>query len=138
MSWTAEMDSILIKKVFGGVSASVIAVHFQRSHPEITRNSVIGRIHRLRQKGQMPLLVRPLSQRPLPPREPPAIPAPAVPAAADGRPVALFDLASWHCRWVVAEAERSTPAMFCGRPKHLDHVYCLAHCRLAYKERSRR
>lgn len=64
-SWTPEMDAVILSGRAEGVSAAVLAERLKGERPDITRNSVIGRWHRL---AAPPGPVR--FREPRPPREP--------------------------------------------------------------------
>lgn len=50
-TWTPDMDRVLCEMFRNGKSASIIGEHFG-----VTKNSIIGRSKRLREKGQLPPL----------------------------------------------------------------------------------
>jgi hypothetical protein len=139
--WTAEEDELLTKLFEeGGYSCSQMAAHFPR-HP--SRNSVIGRLHRLgllrerrpREKGLLPLKpTRVNDKRPAKkPKTPPVAPdieglkALAVSMRQAEPPndgIDLLELESHHCRYVLNEA---SPWKFCGRQKQEGSSMCEFH-----------
>lgn len=123
----------------GDLSAAEIARRL-----DVTRNAVLGKIHRLglsepRSPGGAPRPARPSrTPRPQRPARPSAPPArarpPARPAAVDVGPglVASFeDLPPHACRWPLGEP-KSPAFRFCGRPAG-DRPYCPPHWSLAHR-----
>lgn len=143
-AWTDERTNTLKKLWAEGNSCSVIA----RQLGGITRNAVIGKIHRLglsghvttQRKKQAPWfrrarkakavragiaraktwreIAKSLPQHPLPP-----------PTVADVARVQLLDLESHHCRWPVGEPTQG----FCGCTAVPSLPYCAGHAHRAYR-----
>ena len=126
-----------------GQSATEIGKQFN-----LTRNAVMGKVHRARQAGvkmarykiirtgAKPAPVRKVKNkriimkakkenRPLP--VPPPIPTPSKNKKI--KPVSLLDLKSWSCRYMVNEDK--TKPFFCGAPKEI-RSYCKMHADLCY------
>ena len=77
MNWTDERVELLKKLWADGLSASQIASQLGG----VTRNAVIGKVHRLNLSGR----AKPASNAARPRKARPATPAPPVIAPADGR-----------------------------------------------------
>ena len=131
---------------------------------QITRSAVMGRVHRLRAKGELDFRVLPTpkqaGQKPVTLSEPrkPVMPKsmkgyegplikrkyyPAVekkeraetPPSPDAfRYVALLDLEEQHCRYIMGQ-DSHRGAYYCGEPKAL-HSYCTFHAKLCYRKPS--
>ncbi|RAI03165.1 GcrA cell cycle regulator [Acuticoccus sediminis] len=155
MSWTDERIEVLRKMWAEGMSASQIA----SSLGGVTRNAVIGKIHRLGLSGRVKApQARATRARSAPP--PVAKPAAAPRVMAAGavavkvveepemetapRPVAevvhltdgitLMELSSAHCRWPVGDPS-SADFRFCGARVAVGETYCSAHCEQAFPSR---
>ena len=142
-SWTDERITLLKALWADGLSAGQIAGELGG----ITRNAVIGKVHRLGLVGRAARTPRAAST----PRAPRYVPRPAVRQSGDFPPVApepeppavvddleipaeqrrtLLQLTPDTCRWPIGEP--STPDFyFCGA-KPGDGVYCPHHARIAY------
>ena len=154
MSWTDERVEMLRKLWLDGLSASQIAAELAHG---ITRNAVIGKVHRLGLSGRVkaPSTAAPRPQRPRPATSR-AAPRPAAPAARGNlalafRPmeapepapiedvvipmsemVEIMDLREGMCRWPVGDP--TTPEFrFCGSKTHTVGPYCTHHARIAYQ-----
>jgi GcrA cell cycle regulator len=143
--WTEERIALLQKLWSQGYSASQIANQLQG----VTRNAVIGKIHRL---GKRPDGDRPRPARAAPPagRRPAAVEARrAAPqpqqlpewAARPFRRAALLEepglatsttLEAHMCRWPIGDPDEAGFS-FCGRSADGARPYCQGHSRLAYK-----
>jgi GcrA cell cycle regulator len=96
----------------------------------LTRNSVIGRSHRLGlQKRPSP--PPPRSMPKLPPAETEAE-APTVPKTPEG----VTFLRNRGCWWPYGELDEKAE-LFCGRPKREGTPWCSTHYKKAYNERRR-
>lgn len=113
MEWTEERISRLKKLWTDGKSASQIAVAFG----DITRNAVIGKVHRLG-----------LSSRPSPIRKQtaPAAPRPVPMAQRQAR------VGEKQCHWPIGHPGE-TGFHFCGGLAEPDRPYCAEHCAMAYR-----
>lgn len=156
MSWTEERVDILKKLWMDGLSASQIALELGG----VTRNAVIGKVHRLGMSGRgkaSSTTTRPRAPRapatPVRPRpqtggtignaalkiSPDASPAPAP------RPVRyeelvipiteradIMDLTEHTCRWPIGDPTEKE-FHFCGRKSDDSTPYCGHHRRIAYQ-----
>ena len=154
--WTEERVELLRKLWAEGLSASQIAGRLG----EVTRNAVIGKVHRLglaaRSAPHYRLAghglprgrrvergsVRPVSAKPL--RSAPAprkLSAPVlVFATADvelaSLGLGLLDLTPASCRWPFGDPRRDVDFSFCGRDA--EGPYCDHHARIAFRPAARR
>lgn len=145
--WTPERIEIIKKLWAEGLSNGLIADRLGG----ITRNSVIGKVHRLGLDGRATIkrkeMGRPfgsrnrsirISETPVEVarnRRPmvfkkqtapvfPAVPLPPQSAGDIGR-VKFSDLEAGHCKWIVGETHPI--AMCCGLPRVIGKPYCTAH-----------
>jgi len=143
-SWTDDRVDVLTKLWRDGKSASVIA----RELGGVTRNAVIGKVHRLGLSGRAKP-ARPGSRRPRTPRAErrlsrprfaavptpaPTSPAPLAPAPETG----LADMRSvgrHACRWPIGDP-LAPGFSVCGRPVERG-AYCALHGALAYRPTGR-
>jgi GcrA cell cycle regulator len=147
-TWTPERVEQLRTCVVNGLTCSQIAAEIG-----VTRNAIIGKIHRL---GLKPLRSPGASARACPPRaasprfsrhkllrlmfaEAPSL---AADEAAEPGPVesahrcSLLDLAAGKCRWPVADPVIDCGGggfVFCGNEAVTGFSYCAAHARMAYR-----
>lgn len=157
--WTEDRVERLAKLWGEGLSASQIAAVLGGG---VTRNAVIGKVHRLGLSGR----AKPgqaASQRPTKPRS--TAPAPAAATAAGSSPrrneaetrpsgptlerwsdpletegserVALVDLRDSMCRWPIGDPTRADFG-FCGGRSVTSLPYCAHHCRIAYQPAAER
>ena len=151
MSWTDERVTTLKKLWLDGLSASQIA----KQLGGVTRNAVIGKVHRLGLSGRAAPSqpARPAFKAPRPARpaattmpsaprrvvaaEPAALPAvaqqPSVPAFRAEEPgsATVLTLGAHMCKWPIGEP--STDGFtFCGR-RSSEGPYCGEHARIAYQ-----
>lgn len=138
--WSDDRVTILSKLWVDGLSASQIA----RQLGGVTRNAVIGKVHRLGLSGRdapsAPRAIAPRPTRPRPPRRAaPFRPAKAVrpdmtvaPAAPEGPGLVdnLVHLAAHACKWPIGDP-KSPGFSFCGR--RADGRYCAAHAARAVR-----
>lgn len=114
MEWSEERVELLKLLWSKGRTASQIAEELG----DVTRNAVIGKVHRLG-----------LSARPSPIRhERERRPAP-VAGPVPTRPRRVSDR---ECHWPIGHP-REPGFHFCGAPAEPDRPYCAAHCALAYR-----
>lgn len=146
-SWTGERIDQLKQLWASGLSCSQIASELGG----VTRNAVIGKVHRLglsgREKKSLLNLQRRGPRKPLGPRKPkfkvfsqPPIPeefeildAPSIDDMAiplEQRKT-LYELNENTCRFPIGDPQKPD-FFFCGDVPFLDHPYCHAHCRVAY------
>ncbi len=147
MSWTDERVEVLKKLWADGLSASQIA----KELGGVTRNAVIGKVHRLGLSGratpsrppsrivraQRPRsILRPalrLTTRVSPPPPVPLEPEPLP----NGAFATVLDLSEHICKWPLGDP--SDPRFqFCGRKTRAGAPYCEAHARLAYNPPKKR
>ncbi len=159
LSWTEERVELLRKLWLEGLSASRIAAELAGG---VTRNAVIGKVHRLGMSGRVKAPVPAAARRPgksaadasRQPLRQPAIavrgnlavalqdeptPAPQTFRAARDNVVALtenvtiMDLRESMCRWPVGDPS-STDFRYCGGKAPIgEGPYCAVHSRLAYQ-----
>jgi GcrA cell cycle regulator len=144
MGWTDERVETLKKLWMDGLSASQIA----KQLGGVTRNAVIGKVHRLGLSGRAAPShpSRPAFRAPRPPRP---IPAPAPrqrameprPHAPAPRPMPFVELPGTAtvltlgrhmCKWPIGDPS-STDFTFCGRRAGDESPYCTDHARVAYQ-----
>src|SRR5262245_40488119 len=150
VAWSAERDATATTMWTAGACASAIAKVLGGA---LTRNAVIGRMHRLgchrlqrevrerpvripKPRIRAPRPVKPKVVRPVmtwgvrdwagPPR-----PAMVLPPnrSSDVARVSLLDLSRQHCRWVVraADATQQSAPVYCGLRREEGLPYCAAH-----------
>jgi GcrA cell cycle regulator len=144
MGWTDERVEMLKKLWLDGLSASQIA----KQLGGVTRNAVIGKVHRLGLSGratpsqpQRPAFKAPRTTRPAiaaPPRREPA--APTVPVAVfypeEPGSATVLTLGAHMCKWPIGDP--STDGFtFCGRRSN-DGPYCVEHARVAYQPQQKK
>ncbi len=160
MSWTDERVELLKKLWQDGLSASQIASELGG----ITRNAVIGKVHRLGLSGRAKT-ARPAAPRTRKPRRPSAprtvnqvagntaLKAEAAPAAEQRQVRApatvtelvippeeratIMSLNEHTCKWPVGDPARDD-FYFCGRRAAEGIPYCEHHARLAYQPADKR
>lgn len=153
-TWNPERVAQLRAFIGAGMTCSQIAAEIG-----VTRNAVIGKIHRL---GLGPGRPAAALGRPCPPRtRRPRLPSQRqmlrlisadAPHALDGAVSAaasvdstqgcsLLDLGQDKCRWPVSERARDGSAadfVFCGNEAIAGFSYCAGHARMAYRTPERR
>ena len=146
--WTAERIEQLRNCVTSGLSCSQIAAEIG-----VTRNAVIGKIHRLGlSPGRPAAPARSCPPRVRPPRLSPQrqflrlafAQAPSV-AGEDAEPTplesmqccSLLELAPGKCRWPVGDPCKADFA-YCGNQAVGGFSYCAGHARMAYRAPARR
>ncbi len=152
MSWTDERVDTLKKLWQEGHSASQIA----KQLGGVTRNAVIGKVHRLGLSGRAapsqptrPLYkparttrpaVSPQSHTsahaPMPRREPvlprPVVSQPLVPYVEEPGTATVLTLGAKMCKWPIGDPS-SDSFSFCGRRADDGTPYCVEHARVAYQ-----
>ena len=152
MGWTDERVETLKKLWLDGLSASQIAKHLGG----VTRNAVIGKVHRLGLSGRAAPSqpARPAFKAPRPPRPaanavpvarraaPPQAREAAVSARASSPPSApqpeergvatVLTLGAHMCKWPIGDPA-TDDFTFCGRRSADDGPYCVEHARVAYQ-----
>jgi GcrA cell cycle regulator len=149
MGWTDERVELL-KRLWGdGLSASQIA----HKLGGVTRNAVIGKVHRLGLSGRAtpsrpsrrtakPATARPARAMPATsvaaPRPAAPPPAPLEPAMLpSGEFATVLTLGSHICKWPIGDPDDSS-FRFCGRHAGTGSPYCDAHARVAYQPQKKR
>ena len=144
MGWTDERVALLKKLWLEGLSASQIA----KQLGGVTRNAVIGKVHRLGLSGRATPSSppRPAFKAPRPPRpaagatlaprralvHPPTAPQPqAAYYVEEPGSATVLTLGAHMCKWPIGDPA-SDGFTFCGR-RIGDGSYCTEHARLAYQ-----
>ena len=153
MAWTEDRVEILTKLWAEGLSASQIA----KQLGGVTRNAVIGKVHRLglsgRAKPSRPKVratskpskakvrVASVPRMPKTPATPPAAPPPPPPVEAkplpNGEYATILTIRDHMCKWPIGDPAASD-FRFCGRRIKAGEPYCEAHCSVAYQPSRRR
>ncbi|MBJ3776854.1 GcrA family cell cycle regulator [Acuticoccus mangrovi] len=159
MSWTDDRIETLRKLWADGLSASQIATALGG----VSRNAVIGKIHRLGLSGRVksPKARTPAKRAPVAPQRPaqpaPArvmavgatavkvvereLPAPVVLPEAEivslHGGVTLLELTHSCCRWPIGDPSDAN-FRFCGARTAAGEVYCRAHAEQAFPARARK
>ena len=143
MGWTDERVESLKRLWLDGLSASQIA----KQLGGVTRNAVIGKVHRLGLSGRAAPSqpTRPVFKAPRPPRPVSAAPAPRRIEAAPATPApvptvyveepgsaTVLTLGAHMCKWPIGDPS-SDGFTFCGRRTGADGPYCVEHARVAYQ-----
>lgn len=148
-SWTTARVDALTRLWREGLSASQIARSLAGG---VTRNAVIGKIHRLGLSGRSTAsrpgartrhaarparLPRPVSPPAAPdrPTRPPALPAPPAMDVETGRPevglASIVNIGRRQCRWPIGEPGTEGFSL-CGRPM-VRGAFCGCHANRAYQ-----
>jgi GcrA cell cycle regulator len=151
VTWTTERVEQLRGFVTAGLTCSQIA-----NEIGVTRNSVIGKIHRLGlstggRPGRRPAaLAQRMGTAPAQVRRPQTrigrifsaiaaapnvVPFPAtieVPGGESGQRCSLLELAGGRCRWPLGDPGKADFG-FCGHDAIAGFSYCAGHARLAYR-----
>ncbi|UDF03266.1 GcrA family cell cycle regulator [Asticcacaulis sp. AND118] len=156
MSWTDERVETLKKLWQEGHSASQIA----KTLGGVTRNAVIGKVHRLGLSGRAAPSqpARPLYKPAKPPRpaaqaqpapqpaprrvsvEPaqrPVAQVPSVPVIEGPGTATVLTLGSKMCKWPIGDPS-SDEFTFCGRRASDGIPYCVEHSRVAYQPQQKK
>ena len=156
MAWTEDRVEILTKLWAEGLSASQIA----KKLGGVTRNAVIGKVHRLglsgRAKPSRPKKVASVKSstprkraatakrrsiktlsRPAAPVAPPAPPPLEAKPMANGEYATIMTIRDHMCKWPIGDP-MDDDFRFCGRKNKKDEPYCEAHCNVAYQPSRRR
>jgi GcrA cell cycle regulator len=158
MSWTDERIETLAKLWLGGLSASRIAAELGAG---ISRNAVIGKVHRLglagRAKAATPTTAttprtraKPAQRAATPRNSAPAVRGNTALQIAEEmvvhvaprpvehvivplcEPVSLIDLREAMCRWPIGDPQQPD-FRFCGAKSPTGASYCEGHRRMAYQ-----
>ena len=139
MAWTDERVELLKKLWTEGLSASQIA----RQLGDVTRNAVIGKVHRLGLSGRgsparserpravtVPkLTAKPVFIKPVIVEEPVVL--------ENGEFATVMTLKEHMCKWPIGDPAKPD-FRFCGRGSTNGTPYCEAHARMAYQPVERR
>src|SRR5947208_9054221 len=142
MGWTEERVAILKKLWLEGLSASQIA----KQLGGVTRNAVIGKVHRLGLSGRAtpsqpprpvyktPRAPRPASTSNLAPRRiAPSLPEPQpVYYVEEPGSATVLTLGAHMCKWPIGDPATDS-FTFCGRRSASEGPYCVEHARVAYQ-----
>jgi GcrA cell cycle regulator len=144
-TWTPERLEQLRNFASSGLSSSQIAAEIG-----VTRNAVIGKLHRLGLASGRPAAGGPARSCPPRARRPRHSPQreflrlmfAQTPSIANGsgapstvestQPCSLFELAHDKCRWPMGNPEAADFA-FCGNDAAAGFPYCAGHARMAYR-----
>jgi hypothetical protein len=129
MNWTTTEDERILKLWAEGNSSSVIADIIGRS-----RNSVIGRLSRLRKEGQpveirgkvMPPVRKPRAVQPKPVPAPTETKKPPASTLVSGLVKSLLNLRANQCRWPLDDK-------FCDEVREDGRSYCVHHRKLSFR-----
>jgi GcrA cell cycle regulator len=148
MGWTDERVEILKKLWLDGLSASQIA----KQLGGVTRNAVIGKVHRLGLSGratpsqpQRPIFKAPRTPRPAVSAQPRRAEQAALPTPIAARPfypeepgsATVLTLGAHMCKWPIGDP--STDGFtFCGRRNNAEGPYCVEHARVAYQPQQKK
>lgn len=149
MTWTDDRVETLRKLWADGHSANQIA----KQLGGVTRNAVIGKVHRLGLSGRItparppkriprPRLAKPQQspqsvaavrlREPAPPRPAPQLETIEPARLADGRLRGVRDLSEQVCKWPIGDPSDKEFG-FCGREKVCNSPYCEEHARVAFQ-----
>lgn len=138
MSWTDERVEQLKQLWSDGLSASQIA----RQLGGVTRNAVIGKVHRLGLAGRVApaRTERPRIQaarRTARPRPVPVAPQPIIEREplvdAEGRKTTMLTINDRMCKWPIGDPSNNNEFHFCGHPPKASSPYCEAHSVKAFQ-----
>lgn len=137
MAWTEDRVELLKKLWAEGLSASQIA----RTMGDVTRNAVIGKVHRLGLSGRATTsrADRPRRATIPKPQPKPVVAEPASVAEAtlsNGEYATVMTLNGVMCRWPIGDPG-ATDFHFCGNQTESGEPYCTAHAELAYQPSNR-
>lgn len=140
-NWSDDRVEQLKTLWIEGLSASQIA----RTMGGVTRNAVIGKVHRLGLAGRAGPARVERPRVPSAPKVPSLRPqVPAVPVVeedplplADGNFATVLTISDRMCRWPIGDPSASA-FHFCGRAPKAGSPYCEAHARKAYQPQQTR
>ncbi len=157
LTWTDDRVELLKKLWEGGLSCSQIAAELG----SVTRNAVIGKIHRLGLSGRVksPSSAAPRQRKARPAQHMMRVSRPVSrgntalahafevemepdPIAYDNvvpmtQRLSLLELDHTNCHWPIGDPLQPN-FFFCGGKSLTDHSYCVHHCRIAYQPASDR
>ena len=150
MGWTDERVETLKKLWLDGLSASQIA----KQLGGVTRNAVIGKVHRLGLSGRATpsqpqrtifkaprtprpaIAAAPAPRRTIEPAMQTHVPAPAYFSEEPGTATVLT-LGAHMCKWPIGDPA-SDGFTFCGRRSDREGPYCGEHARVAYQPQQKK
>ncbi len=156
--WTDDRVATLAKLWGEGLSASQIAAALGGG---VTRNAVIGKVHRLGLSGRVkagapapqrpakPKLIQATPPADEPPRPSADLPGPAPAETAvdhrwardialpESKRVGILELRDSMCKWPIGDPSKPDFA-FCGARAASGMPYCTEHCRIAYQPAAER
>lgn len=138
-AWSQRDHEAMLKLAASGLSGSEIANRMtERLRFPVSRNAVIGRLHRAglplgKQVDVAPSVPRVRAARPKPAPKPKPVVQPVVKRRCDDvATVALLDLQPHHCKWPVGDP--GAPGFgFCGDTRIDGTPYCAGHNKRAEK-----
>lgn len=149
MAWTDDRVEELKKLWAEGLSASQIA----KKIGGVTRNAVIGKVHRLglsgraapsRPSSRPARAPKPRVAAPVKAKAPvvrkimePAIEAPAPERLPNGEFATVLTLKDSMCKWPIGDPS-SGDFRFCGHRSKAGDAYCEAHAQIAYQPQQKR
>jgi len=152
MGWTDERIDTLRKLWLDGLSASQIATTLGG----VTRNAVIGKVHRMGLSGRAapsqptrvvfkaprparpPVSTPPVMRRALPQPAPQVIASPVrEPEIMERGSATVLTLGAHMCKWPIGDPS-TDDFTFCGRRNGDEGPYCVEHARLAYQPQQAR
>lgn len=149
-TWTEERVDLLKRLWSEGLSASQIAGEIGG----VTRNAVIGKVHRLGLSGRATpsqpqrstfkapraprpaIAVSPAPRRAIEPAMPSQLPAPSLAPEEPGTATVLT-LGAHMCKWPIGDPA-SDSFTFCGRRSDREGPYCAEHARVAYQPQQKK
>ena len=148
MGWTDERVDMLKKLWLDGLSASQIA----KQLGGVTRNAVIGKVHRLGLSGRAApsqpartVFKAPRPARPVVSAAPRRVET-QLPVRAEPRPIVydeqpgsatVLTLGAHMCKWPIGDPSADS-FTFCGKRIDEDGPYCVGHARVAYQPQQAR
>lgn len=152
MAWTDDRVKVLTKLWADGLSASQIA----KELGGVTRNAVIGKVHRLglsgRAKPSRPKVARVAKAKAKPrtaapvkrvAKAPEPVEVAPVVAPIEAKPLpngeyaTILTIRDHMCKWPIGDPT-ADEFRFCGRKNKSGEPYCEAHCSVAYQPSRRR
>jgi len=152
MAWTEDRVAVLSKLWAEGLSASQIATQLGG----VTRNAVIGKVHRLGLSGRAtpsrpskrkistprataaaPKTIIPRAPRPAAAIVPPPPPPIEAKRLSNGEYATILTITEETCKWPIGDPS-GDDFRFCGRNTNDSSPYCQAHSRVAYQPARRR
>lgn len=125
MLWSKDMDALLIEMWGKGKSVSDIGIAINKKFGgNLSRNSIVGRAHRLQQKGIIRKRKNPVVKKVKIEPAPKAVPEARI----------IVDVGDNGCKWPIAEIAGTRTHIFCGDRRKIGKPYCERHCELSYQK----